>query len=64
MKRKKQVYQFQVEYMFNLGLKINKSFREQVESNLALTFSSTTIKPIRIVIRRYNTRYISFIIFY
>ena len=30
---------FQVGYMLNSVLKINKAFREQVESNMALTFS-------------------------
>ena len=55
---------FQVGYMLNSVLKIKKAFREQVESNMALTFSYKTMTPIRKVLRKENTCVISLLIFY
>ena len=49
--------------MLNTELKINKAFKEQVESNLTKTFGSTTMEPIRIVLRKYNTHILSIMIF-
>ena len=49
-KENKQIYPFKVGYMLNTRFNINKAFREQVENNMALTFSSTTIMPIKRVL--------------
>ena len=49
--------------MSNTGLNINKAFREQIESNLALTFDPKQMVPIRKVLRKDNTRVISFMMF-
>ena len=57
-------HQFQVIYMSNPGLKIGKEFREQVESNLALTFDYEKNISIRKVSKKENTLVISFIMFY
>ena len=42
--------------MLNTEFYINKSFKEQVESNLTNPFSSTKKMPIIIVLIKYNTR--------
>ena len=39
-KGKNKIHKFQVVYMLNTGLKFNKAFREQVESNLDLKSDS------------------------
>ena len=57
-------HHFQVRYILNTGLNINKDFREQVESNLDLTFSSKTIINIRIVLSKDNNPVLSLLIFY
>ena len=59
MKSKTRKYQFQVGYILNPGLNINKAFIEKVDSNIALTFNYKTIFPIRKVLRKDNTRVIS-----
>ena len=48
----KKNHQFQVRYMLNPGLNVNKAFREQVESNMSLTFISESRLPIRIVFKK------------
>ena len=46
-KENKKMHQFQVGYMLNTELNINKAFKEHVEINLANTLSYEIIKPIR-----------------
>ena len=53
-KENKQIHQFQVEYMPNPGLNINKAFREQVESNMAFEFNLKKFCPTRNVLRKEN----------
>ena len=43
----KRIYQFQVGSMLNPGLNINKAFKEQVEINMANSFSGATMMPVR-----------------
>ena len=57
-------HQIQVGYMLNPGLNIIKASTEQVESNLAKNFSSTTMTSIIRVLRKDNTHVISLIMFY
>ena len=47
-----EMYQFQVGYMLNHELKINKTFKEQVGINLEKTFSYTKMTTIRKVLRK------------
>ena len=54
------MYQFQVKYMLNAGLKIKMVFKEEVESNLALTLSYKTMTPIIKLISKYSTRILHF----
>ena len=63
-KENKTNHQFQVGYMLNPGLNTNREFREQVEINLDLVFSSKTMIPIRIVLRKENTRVLSPMMFH
>ena len=51
-KESKQIYQFQVGYMLNPGLIINKDFREQAKINLYLTVSSKTMMPIKKILSK------------
>ena len=47
MKIRKSIYQFQVGYMLNPELNINKAFKEQVDINLEKYFSGATIMPLK-----------------
>ena len=59
----KHIYTFQFRYMLNSGLNINKAFREQVESNMALTFSSKTVTSIIKLLSKENTHVILLLVF-
>ena len=50
--------------MLKPELKINKAFKEQVESNLEKTFSSTTMRHIIKVLRKDSTCVISLMMLY
>ena len=50
--------------MLNPELNINKEFKEKVENNLERTFSSTTMTPIKRVLRKETTRVISLLMFH
>ena len=50
--------------MLNYELNTNKAFKEQIESNMENTFSSTTMTPIIIVSRKENTLVLSLMIFH
>ena len=63
-KENKQIHQFQVEYMPNPGLNINKAFREQVESNMALELDLKTVLSYQKFLRKENTHVISIMMFY
>ena len=45
-KENNQIHQFQVRCILKPGSNINKAFREQVESNLGLTFDSKAMMTI------------------
>ena len=64
MKRKTIILSIQVGYMLNPELKVHKSLKEQVESNLEKTLSSTTIKFIRKLSSKENTSVLSLLMFY
>ena len=49
--------------MLNPGLNINKVFIEQLKIHMDLTFSSKTMIPIRIVLRKDNNRVLSLFMF-
>ena len=50
--------------MLDPGFNINKIFREQVEINVALTFSCKIIMLIKNVLRKDNNRLLSVMMFY
>ena len=50
--------------MLNPVLNINKAFRKKVQINLALTFDSKTMIPIKKVLRKDNNCVISLMMFY
>ena len=58
--KKKQFYQFQVGYMLNPELNINKVFKEQVEINIEKSFSGATMIPVRKVLLKGKTCVIHF----
>ena len=60
----KTIYQFQVGYMSNTELNINKAFKEQVETNLVKSFSGATMMPFIKVVEKVNTCVISLLMFY
>ena len=64
MKREKKIHQFQVGYMLNPELNINKAFKEKVESNLAKSFSGTTMTLVRKVLKKGNNHVLSLLMFY
>ena len=55
LKRGKRIYQFQVGYMLNTEFIMNKVFKEQIESNLARSFSGATRMPVRKLLKKGNT---------
>ena len=63
-KGKKLIYQFQVGYMLNPELNINKAFKEKVEINMANSFSGTTMTPVRKVSKKGNNRVLSLLMLY
>ena len=50
--------------MLSPGLNINKDLRKQVEINLALDFSSETMKPIRKLLKKSNTCVLALLMLY
>ena len=60
----KQFNQFQVGYMLNPKVNINKAFNENFESNTENNLSYTTMTPIIICFRIENTHVLLTLIFY
>ena len=52
MRSKKPIYKFQVIYMLNPELSINKAFKEKAEINMANYFGGEPIMPVRKVLKR------------
>ena len=50
--KEKLIYQFQVEFMLNPELNMNKASKEQVKINLENSFSGTTMTPVRKVLKK------------
>ena len=64
MKIKKTINQFQVRYMSNPVLNINKAFRYQVESNMELTFDSKIMVHFRKVLSKDKNSVLSLLMSY
>ena len=56
--------QFQVGYMSNPILNVNREFKELVRRNLQITFDSITMFPVSKVLRKDTTCVLSLIMFY
>ena len=59
-----QINQFEIGYMINPPLHVNKVFREQVEKFLRATFHENTMENIRGVMKNKDTCVIALITFY
>ena len=62
--KEKTVYQFQVGYMLNPELNINREFKEQVVINMTTSFSGATMLPVIKVVKKGNTCVILLLMFY
>ena len=56
--------QFQVGYVSNTGLNVNRAFKEKIEIIMAITLESITMVLISKVLIKQKTRVISLLVFY
>ena len=61
---KQRMNEFTIGYMINIGLNVNKSFREKVERYMYNTFGETTQPFIKYTLEKNNTSVLELIMFY
>ena len=59
-----QIAKFQVRYVSYTSLNQNRVFRDQNEKYIGLTFDKNTMIPVRITLKKNNTRILSLLMFY
>ena len=61
---KQRINEFEIGYIINPGLNVNKSFREQVEIYIYTTFGEITQPFIKATLSKKNTSVLALILFY
>ena len=59
-----QIAKFQLRYVSYTSLNQNRVFRDQNENYIGLTFDKNTMIPVRINLKKNNTRILSLLMFY
>ena len=61
---KERINEFNIGYIYNPGLNVNKAFREQVQTFMFTTFGEITQPFMRSTLEKINTNVLALIIFY